>query len=137
MKIEALRPLHIRRATGDLHLKPGLVVDLADDDAIRLMAKVPGAVRPVPVESPKRDPVPETPLLPGWKVAFRERGRLLDGIVKQCIKTGQSWTVELSKGHTIPLQWITSIGKTDADGHVISAWDVRAHGLSGHERRTR
>lgn len=47
MKIEALRPLHVRRATGDLHLKPGLVVDLADDDAIRLMAKVPDAVRPV------------------------------------------------------------------------------------------
>lgn len=47
MKIEALRPLHIRRATGDLHLRPGLVVDLADDDAIRLIAKAPGAVRPV------------------------------------------------------------------------------------------
>lgn len=47
MRIEALRPLHIRRAAGDLHLRPGVPVDLPDDDAIRLLAKKPDAVRPV------------------------------------------------------------------------------------------
>lgn len=46
-------------------------------------------------------------------------------------------TVSLTNGTTIPLPWITWVGKTDADGHVISAWDVRAHGLSGNEGRTR
>lgn len=47
MLIEALRPLHIRRANGDLHLKPGCPVDLPDEDAVRLLAKKPDAVRPV------------------------------------------------------------------------------------------
>lgn len=46
MRIEVLRPLHVRRATGDLHLKPGLV-DLPDEDAVRLLAKKPDAVRPM------------------------------------------------------------------------------------------
>lgn len=48
MRIEVLRPLHIRRvASGEtFHLRPG-PVDLPDEDAIRLMAKKPDAVRPV------------------------------------------------------------------------------------------
>jgi|CXWL01.1.fsa_nt_gi hypothetical protein len=47
MTLVALRPLHIRRSIGDLHLKPGLPVDLPDGDAVRLLAKKPDAVRPV------------------------------------------------------------------------------------------
>ncbi|TKB79291.1 MAG: hypothetical protein E8D42_07790 [Nitrospira sp.] len=39
MTVEALRPLHIRRAAGDLHLRPGHPVELPDDDAVRLLAK--------------------------------------------------------------------------------------------------
>ena|SRR5215831_2796848 len=39
MTIEALRPLRIRRAAGDLHLKPGHPIELPDEDAIRLLAK--------------------------------------------------------------------------------------------------
>jgi hypothetical protein len=46
MRIEVLRPLHIRRRAGgeDLHLKPG-PIDLPDDDAVKLLAKKPDAVR--------------------------------------------------------------------------------------------
>lgn len=45
MKLQILQPLHIRRATGDLHLKPGSIADLSDLDASQLMAKAPDAVR--------------------------------------------------------------------------------------------
>ena len=45
MKLEILRPLHIRRASGDLHFKAGSVADLPDEDALLLLAKKPDAVR--------------------------------------------------------------------------------------------
>ncbi|MDR4467079.1 MAG: hypothetical protein MRJ68_02125 [Nitrospira sp.] len=47
MRLEVLRPLHIRRLAGgeDLHLKPGSVADLPDEDALSLLAKKPDAVR--------------------------------------------------------------------------------------------
>lgn len=47
MLMEALRPLHIRRVNGDLHMKPGSPVEVPDEDAVRLLAKKPDAVRPV------------------------------------------------------------------------------------------
>ena len=47
MLIEASRPLCIRLATGDLHLKPGVPVEFPDDDAVQLLAKKPDAVRRV------------------------------------------------------------------------------------------
>lgn len=50
MKIEVLRPLHIRRAGGDLHLKPGCPVELADEEATRLLAKSDAVRRVVPQE---------------------------------------------------------------------------------------
>lgn len=45
MKLEALHPLHIRRAAGDLHVQPGGYVELPDEEATRLLRKVPGKVR--------------------------------------------------------------------------------------------
>lgn len=48
MKIEALRPLHIRRAAGDLHLRPGVPIDFPDDEAVKLLEKASGKVRAVP-----------------------------------------------------------------------------------------
>lgn len=45
MRLEALHPLHIRRAAGDLHLQPGILVELPDDEAKKLLQKVPGKVR--------------------------------------------------------------------------------------------
>ncbi len=47
MLIEALCPLHIRRAMGDLHLRPGIPVDLSDEEAVKLLQKVPDKVREV------------------------------------------------------------------------------------------
>ena len=47
MTLVVLRPLHVRRSNGDLHLKPGLPVELPDGDALRLLTKKPDAVRPV------------------------------------------------------------------------------------------
>src|SRR5690242_8672079 len=48
MKLEALRPLHVRRASGDLHLRPGYPVELPDEEAARLLQKVPDKVRMAP-----------------------------------------------------------------------------------------
>src|SRR5690349_17498034 len=48
MKLEALRPLHVRRASGDLHLRPGYPVELPDEEAARLLQKVPDKVRVAP-----------------------------------------------------------------------------------------
>lgn len=47
MLMEALRPLHIRRVNGDLHMKPGSPIEIPDEEAVRLLAKKPDAVRPV------------------------------------------------------------------------------------------
>ena len=46
MMIQATHPICIRRATGNLHLRPGQPVELADADAIRLLA-LTSKVRPV------------------------------------------------------------------------------------------
>lgn len=50
MRIEALHPLHIRRAAGDLHLRPGVPVELPDEEAAKLLQKVPNKVRVVAEE---------------------------------------------------------------------------------------
>lgn len=47
MRLTALLPLHLRRASGDLHLTTGEVFELLDQDAVRLLGKAPDAVRPV------------------------------------------------------------------------------------------
>lgn len=54
--IEALQPLHIRRAAGDLHLLPGYPVELPDDEASKLLSKAGGKVRAIPEESLTVDP---------------------------------------------------------------------------------
>lgn len=48
MIIEALYPLHIRRASGDLHLRPGYPEILPDEEAVKLLAKVPDKIRASP-----------------------------------------------------------------------------------------
>lgn len=137
MKLEVLQRLHIRRASGDLHFKAGAVADFPDEDAIWLILKAPGAVRPVPLPQNKMCEMsgtfPESPLSLGWKVAFRDRRNLLhDGIVSRCQWTGMGWTILLN-GTTIPLRSVTSVGKTDAAGMVLAAWTVREHGFDGRE----
>ena len=46
MMIEVTHPICIRRANGNLHLRPSQPVELADDDAVRLLTKT-NKVRPV------------------------------------------------------------------------------------------
>ena len=50
--IEALKPLTIRLRSGELHLKPGVLVELADEQARRLLAKAPNRVRAVASPGP-------------------------------------------------------------------------------------
>ena len=47
MLIEALKPLTVKLPGGDLQLKPGRPVNLAEDRALKLLAKAPGKVRMV------------------------------------------------------------------------------------------
>ena len=141
MRIEALRPLHIRRASGDLHLKPGYPVELPDDDALRLLAKKPDAVRQVLTVEPLIDPleaVPTPPLQPGWLVVYRDpQGRLRGGhderdhgTVAKMTWAG-SWTVRLTCGKTLSLSMVRSVAKTNGAGEVVAAWTVRDHGYNG------
>jgi hypothetical protein len=48
MRIEALYRLHIRRAAGDLHLRPGVPIELSDEEGAKLLEKIPAKVRLVP-----------------------------------------------------------------------------------------
>ena len=52
MLIEALTPLHIRLAAGDLHLSPGQPVCLDEADAAKLLAKAGDRVRAVQEHEP-------------------------------------------------------------------------------------
>lgn len=101
MTLVALRPLHIRRSSGDLHLKPGLAVDLPDGDAVRLLAKKPDAVRPL--------------LYPGDFVEWRspalpkQRGEVLgvhdDG-------TFEVWHPLTERLCRLPVAWVLRVQRT-------------------------
>lgn len=137
MIIEALKPLHIRKTSGDLHLQPGAPIELPDEEALRLLQKVPNKVRAVPQTCPAV-PLPDMPLHPGWYVAYRDpRGRLRGGkeagpggMVSTCLWRAGSWQIVLQSGARIPLRCVTSVAKTQ-DGKIIAAWEVRVHGSSG------
>lgn len=45
MRIEALKPLKVKRPSGDIVLTPGAPVEFSDDEGKRLLEKVPGKVR--------------------------------------------------------------------------------------------
>lgn len=47
MVIEVLKPLRVHLRDRTVDLRPGQPTELADDDAVQLMAKKPDAVRPV------------------------------------------------------------------------------------------
>ncbi len=73
MKIEALHPLHIRRASGDLHLRPGCPVELPDEEAEKLLKKVPGKVRIVTEGGTTSEPAVTADGFP-LKPVYWERG---------------------------------------------------------------
>lgn len=52
-------------------------------------------------------------------------------IVKRCHGTGATSQVELSNGKTIPLRSVRAVGQLNAEGRLIAAWTVRAHGYEG------
>jgi hypothetical protein len=84
--------------------------------------------------------IPLPPLCPGWLVAYRDRTGCLRGgceerdagTVETCRWDGSAWTVCLANGETVPLRRVVSVGKIDADGRLVAAWQVRAHGIDGN-----
>jgi len=91
----------------------------------------------IPVMQP--DAPPQPPICSGWLVAYRDRtGKLRGGCdereagtVKECRWDEGKWTVCLTDGQQLPLLIILAVGKTDAHGHVLAAWDVKRHGYDG------
>ena len=86
---------------------------------------------------------PLAPLQSGWLVVYHDRNGVLcggcddraHGTVESCQWDGMAWTVHLTDGQQLPLWAIRSVGKTDADGHVLAAWTVKDHGYDGDGRR--
>jgi hypothetical protein len=140
MKLEVLQALHIRRTAGDLHLKVGAVAEFPEEDAIWLMLKAPGAVRPVvrvgDLAPEEPCTVHEPPVKAGWMIVYKRswRDTSLDGDVDRCEWNGHSWTVQLTNGTAIPLTWVRSVRKTDGAGKVLAAWDTQAHGYDGRRK---
>ena len=66
--IEALKPLTVKLPARDLQLKPGRPVNLAEDQALKLLAKAQGKVRMV------------EPANPDWLAEWRTLAYLTDGI---------------------------------------------------------
>lgn len=101
MTLVALRPLRIRRPSGDLHLKPGLPVDLPDGDAVRLLALKPNAVRPL--------------LCPGDIVEWRsqalpkQRGEVLAVHTDGTFEVWHPLTEALCR---LPVAWVLRVQRT-------------------------
>ncbi|MEO7860585.1 MAG: hypothetical protein ABIU05_09090 [Nitrospirales bacterium] len=152
MLIEARVPLAVRCLYGVVHLVPGVPAELADADALRLLAKAPGQVRAVEsTEPPRHDEEggqevidldqPVSPLQPGWSVTYRDTGGRLCGgaddrgfgTVKECRWHGNGWTVELTDGRQLHLSRIRAVGRTDSTGKIVAAWTVRSHGYNGEK----
>lgn len=98
MRLEILRPLHIRHLAGgeDLHLKPG-PVDLPDDDAMRLLVKKPDAVRPVVQPSDLVEWLsPALPKQQGEALAVGVDSFLVFHPLSECVCQ-------------LPIQWITRV----------------------------
>jgi len=114
MMLVVLRPLHIRRSSGDLHLKPGLPIDLPDGDAVRLLAKKPDAVRLV--------------LRPGDIVEWlspalpKQHGEVLDVYQDGTFEVVHPLSVKLCR---LPMAWITRVEKRSIDqtgGSTLTSW---------------
>ncbi len=68
MLIEVLKPLTVKLPTGDLQLKPGCPVNLAEDWALKLLSRAKGKVRLV------------EPANPDWLAEWRTLARITNGI---------------------------------------------------------
>lgn len=157
MLIESSLPLKVRCLHGVVRFAPGVPVELMEADALRLLAKAPQHVRaiepPEPPEPPGPIPAegvveaaidpgqPSPPLQSGWSITYRDKaGRLRGGCdereagtVHECRWDTAGWIVLLTNGDLLPLQRIVSVGKTDWEGRIVSAWTVRSHGYNGEK----
>lgn len=108
MKLEILRPLHIRRASGDLHFKAGSVADLPDEDALLLLAKKPDAVRLVGTSGTVIEPA-QRPDGRSLSAIFWETGtgQILGPAVPEYLaKDGETfWIVTMFEGQ---IRWINA-----------------------------
>ncbi len=110
---------------GEIRLEPGKPIELPDERAQRLLAKVPGKVRVVP-----------PPLIrPGWLVTYRDRdGRLRGGSDERAVGTVSSCDenfVTLTTSEQVPLGRIVGVTSTNDSGGIRAAWLVDRHGLDG------
>lgn len=85
---------------------------------------------------------PIAPIRPGWLVAYRDpQGRLRggsderdQGTVAKVTWVHGSWTVWLTNGQALSLSMVRSVGKTNAEGRVITAWTTRDCGYNGENK---
>ena len=111
------------------------VFTVAADQAVWLLEQFPAQLERLDLPP---DPLAE-PLRQGWLVCYRDRaGRLAGGCddrrhgtVKTCAWIGSTWMATLTDGQQLPLSRIVSVGQTDEDGRVVSAWTTREHGYGG------
>ena len=68
MLIEALKPLTVKLPAGELQLKPGCPVNLAEDRALKLLSRAKGKVRLV------------EPANPDWLAEWRTLAWITDGL---------------------------------------------------------
>lgn len=145
MWVEAItRPIRYHLDLGGIvHLAPGCPVELGDAQGRSLLAKAAGKVRIVahPPAHPIGRPVP--PLAPGMLIAWFDAARKLQGgaehrakgTVKSVEFTATGFVIVTEDGSRVPERRIVSVARTDATGHVIAAWLVRAYGLDGNKKR--
>lgn len=142
MWIESVKPLRVQFAYGkEVRLHPGAPVELSDEDGRKLIERAAGKVRLVGHPSIDTAAIgqPIAPLQPGWLVAYRDDSYRLrggcderdHGTVARLEWVQGSWTVWLTNGEALSLARIRSVGKTDADGQVVSAWTTRDCGYNG------
>jgi hypothetical protein len=83
---------------------------------------------------------PLAPILPGWRVTYRDKaGQLCGGAedrargtVLECRWESGQWIVSLTDGQRLPLWIIRAVGRTDQVGRILAAWTVREHGYDGN-----
>ncbi len=109
MRIEALTPLKVHMNGRDLLLDPGQPQDLPDEEARRLLAKVPNKVRVVPSDEPvviepavRPDGSPLAPIY--WEDNI---GQILGPAVPEFVARagGDFWIVTTFEGNA---RWIRS-----------------------------
>lgn len=141
MWIEAAKPLRVQFKHGrEVRFRPGIAVELPDEDGRKLIERAAGKVRLADGSSQVSDSdQPTAPIQPGWLVVYRdEMGRLRGGsderqagTVAKCYWRRGAWNMQLTSGRELPLSAIRAVSKTDTRGRILAAWMVQDHGYDG------